>query len=41
MKVSESKLYLENRINKLKMNQKDNQKIIKKLERQIRNMENK
>lgn len=41
MKVSENKLYIENRINKLKMNQKDNQKIIKKLERQIRNMENK
>ena len=41
MKLSENKLYIENRINKLKMNQKDNQKIIKKLERQIRNMENK
>lgn len=41
MKISENKLYIENRINKLKMNQKDNQKIIKKLERQIRNMENK
>lgn len=41
MRISENKLYIENRINKLRMNQKDNQKIIKKLERQIRNMENK
>lgn len=38
MKISENKLYVENRINKMKMNQKDNQNIIKKLERQFRAM---
>ena len=38
MKISENKLYIENRINKMKMNQKDNQNIIKKLERQLRAM---
>lgn len=38
MRISENKLYIENRINKLKMNQKDNGKIIKKLERKLRSM---
>lgn len=38
MKISENKLYIENRINKLKMNQKDNSNVIRKLERQLRKM---
>ena len=38
MKISENKLYIENRINKLRMNQKDNGNIIKKLERKLRSM---
>lgn len=39
MKISENKLYIENRINKLSANQKDNQNIIKKLRRKLRSMQ--
>lgn len=39
MKISENKLYVENRINKLSANQKDNQNIIKKLRRKLRSMQ--
>ena len=38
MKISENKLYLENRVNKLKASQKENGNIVKKLQRKLRTM---
>lgn len=40
MSVEFKKLALQNRINRLRANGKDNGRIIKKLERQIRNLNN-
>ena len=38
MKISENKLYIQNRIDKLKASQKENGNIVKKLQRKLRTM---